>query len=274
LKISQIDSGVDFLQHGKFLVNDIYCYLVYRPPNGSVANMTKLTELISQAGKNSILIGDFNLPGVCWETGTCRPIERAVVEAIEDRLMVQMVYFATHTKGNILDLVVTNMPERVLDIREEGRLGKSDHSLIMIEINVTASKTTSYETRLDWKNADWGKMHQLLSNQDWKTEVKRADTERGWELLKEKIEQVTMECVPERRKRNVNRPRLSQEILRAIRKKKRLWSKCKDEVNKEEYKQQEKITRNLICNAKRRFERKLADGGGQNKKPFYAYVKT
>jgi hypothetical protein len=37
---------------------------------------------------------------------------------------------------------------------------------------------------------------------------------------------------------------------------------------------QEKITRNLIRNAKKQFERRLADGGGQNKKPFYAYVKT
>jgi Endonuclease-reverse transcriptase len=207
--------------------------------------MTKLAELISQAGKNSILIGDFNLPGVCWETGTCKANERVVVDAIEDKLMVQMVDFATHIRGNILDLVVTNIPERVLEIREEGRLGKSDHSLINIEINVTAAQPKPEEEyRLDWKNADWEKMDHCLREQEWRNEIRQADTVRGWELFKQKIDQVTKECVPVRRKRNVNRPPwLTQEILRAIRKKKRLWSKCKDKENKEEYKQQEKVTK-------------------------------
>jgi hypothetical protein len=53
-----------------------------------------------------------------------------------------------------------------------------------------------------------------------------------------------------------------------------MWARDKDKNDKSEYKQQEKITRNLIRKAKKKFERKLADGGGQNKKPFYAYVKT
>jgi predicted metal-dependent hydrolase len=99
--------------------------------------------------------------------------------------------------------------------------------------------------------------------------------EEGWRILKEKIEKATEECVPVRRKRNVNTPPwMTQEIIRAIRKKKRLWARDKLRENKDEYKQQEKITRNLIRNAKRRFEKKLADGGGRNKRPFYAYVKT
>jgi Endonuclease-reverse transcriptase len=77
--------------------------------------MTKLAELVNQAGKNTVLIGDFNLPGVDWSTGQCKPKERRVVDAVGEKLMVQMVDFATHIKGNILDLVVTNMPEWVLE---------------------------------------------------------------------------------------------------------------------------------------------------------------
>jgi Endonuclease-reverse transcriptase len=77
--------------------------------------LAKLANLISKAGKNSIFIGDFNMTGVNWETGTCKAHERVVAEAIEDKLMVQLVDFARHKKGNILDLVVTNMPERVLE---------------------------------------------------------------------------------------------------------------------------------------------------------------
>jgi hypothetical protein len=53
-----------------------------------------------------------------------------------------------------------------------------------------------------------------------------------------------------------------------------MWAKVKGRTDQSEYKTQEKITRNLIRNAKKKFERRLADGGGQNKKPFYTYVKT
>ena len=36
-------------------------YLVYRPPTSE--DMTGLVDIIQQAGPNSILVGDFNLPG-------------------------------------------------------------------------------------------------------------------------------------------------------------------------------------------------------------------
>jgi hypothetical protein len=75
--------------------------------------------------------------------------------------------------------------------------------------------------------------------------------------------------------RNKNRPPwLTQEILREIRRRKRMWARDKDKADKDEYKEQDKKTRNMIRAAKKKFERRLADGGGQNKRPFYAYVKA
>jgi hypothetical protein len=49
-----------------------------------------------------------------------------------------------------------------------------------------------------------------------------------------------------------------------------MWKREKNKADKSEYKEQERKTRNMIKNAKKRFERKLAEGGGNNKKPFYA----
>jgi hypothetical protein len=118
-------------------------------------------------------------------------------------------------------------------------------------------------------------MDSLLREKRWQQEIREADTERAWDLFAKKVEEATEKCVPVRRRRNVNRPPwMTQEILRAIRKRKRMWTKVKGRADQSEYKMQEKITRNLIRNAKKKFERRLADGGGQNKKPFYAYVKT
>jgi Endonuclease-reverse transcriptase len=168
--------------------------------------MTRLAELISRAGKNTVLIGDFNLPGVDWSNGLCRSNERQVVEAVNEKLMVQMVDFATHTEGNILDLVVTNMPERILDVREEGRLGKSDHSILVVEISVGKVPEKKEDTRLDWGRADWKKMEDMLDDRRWLNKIRVADTEQAWKIFTEKINEVTEAGVPVRRRRNVNRP--------------------------------------------------------------------
>ena len=53
------------------------------------------------------------------------------MDTVEEALMTQMVEFSTLVRGNILDLVITNMPERIQELREEGRLGKSDHVMIV-----------------------------------------------------------------------------------------------------------------------------------------------
>ena len=80
-----------------------------------------------------------------------------------------------------------------------------------------------------------------------------------------------------RRPRNHNRPAwLSQNILRAIRRKKRLWTKAKSGECVEEYRKEEKSIRNMIRKAKRNFEKKIADGSakdGISKRKFFSYVK-
>jgi hypothetical protein len=47
-----------------------------------------------------------------------------------------MVDFPTHIKGNVLDLVITNIPERVMEIIDNGRLCSSDHVMLMISVQV------------------------------------------------------------------------------------------------------------------------------------------
>ena len=71
---------------------------------------------------------------------------------MEDRLMTQMVDFSTQVRGNILDLVITNMPERVLEVREEGRLGESDHVMIVSEMAV--GKEFSTPAWAPWTEGD------------------------------------------------------------------------------------------------------------------------
>ncbi len=86
--------------------------LIYRPPSTTQDNTDQLARLIREAPTNTIIVGDFNLPGINWDILTADSKGRPVLEACADSGMTQLVSFATHIKGNMLDLVLTDVPEK------------------------------------------------------------------------------------------------------------------------------------------------------------------
>jgi hypothetical protein len=66
---------------------------------------------------------------------------------------------------------------------------------------------------------------------------------------------------------------MTTDILRLIRQKRRLWKKAKHGQSVDAYEAASKELKTKIRAAQRKTEKKLAEAGGQNKKPFYSYVK-
>ncbi len=66
---------------------------------------------------------------------------------------------------------------------------------------------------------------------------------------------------------------MTKEILQAINRKRRLWKEAKKGRNKEQYEEADAKVQKLIKNAKRSYEKRLANGNGGNIRSFYAYVK-
>jgi hypothetical protein len=234
--------------------------------------------LIRTADRQSVIIEDFNVPDIDWENGTASGRSRELLEAAEDRLLEQLVRFPTHIRGNTLDLVLTDIPERVTDVQDEGRLGGSDHVMMSVTISVAkAGPAPAYKDLPDWRRADWPSIKRELARDDWDERMRGATTEQAWTMLKTRVQGLIEKHVPPRRRRNHNRPPwLSRDILREIRRKKRLWRQAKDGQKVEEYKQAEKSVKNMIRNAKRKFERDIAKGCGserENKKRFFSYIK-
>jgi hypothetical protein len=118
------------------------------------------------------------------------------------------------------------------------------------------------KTAPDWRRADWDTMRAVLKEDAWLRQLRSQDAQEAWATVREKVTELVERHVPNRRLRNQNRLAwLSQEILRAIRRQKRLWKLCKGRQPTEEYKAVEKEVKNLIRNAKRNFEKKLVAGG-------------
>ena len=66
---------------------------------------------------------------------------------------------------------------------------------------------------------------------------------------------------------------MTSEVLRELRKKRRLWKKVSNGGSKEEYEQAAKKVKNMIRSAKRCMEKRLASERDGNKKPFFNYIK-
>jgi len=275
VKVLKIDKNNDIQQYCSFIVNDVTVFLVYRSPNAPPTALEHLSELMRQAPKNSVFIGDFNLPDIDWGNGTCSARTRGFLETVEDMMMEQMVDFATQTKGNCLDLLITNIPERVSSIEEAGRLGKSDHEMLLVKLEVDGRRESVKKSVPNWRLADWQGIKQKISDVNWRTTFSNKTTCQMWDTFSSTVNDAVKCCVPMKRGEGGGRPYwMTREILAEIGKKKRLWKKAKEGGDREPYKQAEKKVKNMIRNAKRNFEKKLARENGGNSKPFYAYVKN
>jgi endonuclease/exonuclease/phosphatase family metal-dependent hydrolase len=119
--------------------------------------------------KNSVFLGDFNLPDIDWQAGTAgsRP-SSAVVEAAAAAGLQQLVDFPTHTRGNVLDLILTNVPERVENVREGGRVGRSDHVIVHCELKMARSINNRIRVK-NWSKARWNNIREGIKNTVWPT---------------------------------------------------------------------------------------------------------
>ncbi len=85
--------------------------------------------------------------------------------------------FSYTVRGNILDLVITNEPDLILYTKPVGRLGKSDHEIIEIGLNINQNKDDTERFFYDWKNADVSEMNKYIERQDWKNNLSQLSTE-------------------------------------------------------------------------------------------------
>ena len=259
--------------------------LVYRPPEvpGSPAdrgNTARLCTLLRSLTGRVVVCGDFNLPNIDWERGwsPCGG-ERMVLDVMEDMFWEQMVRGPTHRLGNTLDLCITS-PELVAGVEVISPLGNSDHSGLELNIIGMTADRSSKEEVPDWGKADMEAMKVKLSEVEWEEEFREMGGVESMDKFYEVLERVTKECVPTKMRRTANRPIwMKNNIMRMIRKKRRLWRAYSgegyyraDHRDFTAYQEVQKELRKQVRKAKRKLEKSLAKKSKQ--KQFYAYMKS
>ena len=106
----------------------------------SLLELEKSLNILGDKSENTILSGDFNLPGWDWKgkhvKSDCnhRALHYKFGDILDDHNLVQMIEEPTRGK-NTLDLIITNSPSKV--ISTEVIPGISDHCIATIEMDVT-----------------------------------------------------------------------------------------------------------------------------------------
>ena len=258
--------------------------LVYRPHNlyddkDVVQNNNLLCQLLRSVPKGSVIVGDFNCSDIDWEAHHCDPTSILLFNTINDCFMTQHIDFPTRPSSNTQpDLVLSIDTITVEKVTNVGKLGKSDHCMVLMDIAGAIHQPKTVEYIPDWKKADLTGLSNALLQYDWQSELSNLDTETSWTRFKSIIDDLQDKFIPKRIRRSRTKPIwMTTNTLRVIRKKRRLWkhyTQSKEYSEYLTYKEIERSAQKEIRKAKRKFEKKLAKEAKSRPKDFYRYMKS
>ena len=128
-------------------------------------NTAELCKLFENNKDNSLLIGDFNFPGINWFELTFDRGSEQFLNCTIYNNFEQLISFPTHLRGNTLDLLFSNKPENILHIESLGNLSTSDHSIIAVDLLFNSKYNFSTELINDWKNGNMEGLRDFLGTQ-------------------------------------------------------------------------------------------------------------
>jgi hypothetical protein len=177
-----------------------------------------------------------------------------------------------------LDLVITNCHEKVLEIREVGRLGRSDHCMLSIIMEAEPSRTGEERTGYAWNKTDMEAIRSDLDGMDWNREIEVRSVEEAWNFITHTLNESIERNVPKGKPRvRFKHPWMTREILQLVRKKRRFWRTYRSASSlqeREAYMRVEKETSKKIRNAKRKLDKDLVSNADKNNQKFTKYMKS
>ncbi|KAK4809656.1 hypothetical protein QYF61_002553 [Mycteria americana] len=282
----ELDDGDDRVEclwvriRGKANKADIVVGVCYRPPNQDEETDELFYKQLGEASRSLalVLVGDFNLPDVCWKYNTAeRKQSRRFLERVADNFLTQLVSEPTR-EGAPLDLLFTNRDGLVSDVMVGGCLGQSDHEMIEFLIRGEAARGVGKTATLDFRRADFSLFRSLVERVPWEAALMGKGVQEGWTFFKEEVLKAQERAVPRCRKtsRRGRRPAwLTRELSLELRRKRRvydLWKKGR--ATQEDYKGVARLCREKTRRAKAELELSLAAAIKDNKKHFFKYISS
>ncbi|GAB0206658.1 hypothetical protein GRJ2_003131400 [Grus japonensis] len=175
---------------GKVNKADIMVGVCYRPPNQDEEADDILYRQLGEVSRSPVLVlmGDFNLPDVCWKYNIAeRKQSRRFLACVEDNFLTQLVSETTR-EGTPLDLLFVNREGLVGDVMVGGHLGHCEY-VICNEFFILGAvrRRVSITATLDVQKADFGLFRSLAGRVPWEAVLKGKGVQEGWTFFKKEI---------------------------------------------------------------------------------------
>ena len=279
----------------------------YRSPTHtetSDCNNDKLVQLFQKIGNDKnyshrCILGDFNFRDINWSSGSTHlgehSLEARFIEAVRDSYLYQHITEPTRRRGNdnpsLIDLVFSDEEMQISDIQHHSPLGKSDHSVIILNYHCYLDYSKPKETYI-YTKGDYHAMREDLQNSNWSsmfTEmIKTSDktTDELWNIMKSKLHYLRNKYI--RMFKNSGKPTwsekgtfpISKNTYEAIRNKKkthRQWMLALKNGDENFARLQYTKARNRASRAirldKRNFEKGIAFKCKRNPKLFWSHAR-
>ena len=194
--------------------------LIYRSPNCSTKNNELLLNLLENLVKDKndpiVILGDFNLPNIDWTNlyvnggnEESKQIGNKLVDWSLNNYMIQHITEKTRKRDkqeSTLDLVFTNEDGLISDIRIEEPLGKSDHMLIKVIIQMEICQTTSQTPKFKFHIGDYSQINEKLEMINWEEKFRNESLEQNWCYFKKIMQELMEEHVPKTRPKEREQP--------------------------------------------------------------------
>ena len=294
----EIPSVTDFSEHKLLSVKvgnnaDLLVAAIYRSDSGTKENNENLLNLIREINmmkhSHKLIIGDFNYKQIDWETCYTpkneHSNEQMFINCIQDVYWNQHITKPTRYREgeepSTLDLVFTNEEAMIQQVSHQSPLGKSDHSVLLINFQIKHTANFTPRTIHCYDKGDYESMRNDL-NINWDAELDSCTVNEQWSKIKEKIRVSVTNHVPsyqttEKGLWKKGKIPLTKATRKEIRKKHRCWQRAyetKQQTKVSKWKQQRNKVNKLLKAAEVKFEVDLANEAKLNPKKIWKYVKS
>ena len=217
----------------------LYLASFYKPPNitsqpleALAFSYNKLITLHTRSSPNIINVGDFNLPGIDWETDCSNKCQHEVLlDFLFNNSLSQLISQTTRpTSNSILDLLITSSPNLIENIQTVP--GISDHLAIIFDVNLKPriSKMPSRKV-YQFHKADKISLKmkaKAVLDKFIKSDATKNDINTNWWTIKSILNSLLNDYVPYRTtKSRHNISWITNEIKCSMRKRDRLFCRAR-----------------------------------------------
>ncbi|KAI8506615.1 hypothetical protein Bbelb_160420 [Branchiostoma belcheri] len=260
-----------------------------RPPSDQGNSLDELDRSIGKMGAkinsdNVIILGDFNTPGIKWET-TVADNSQAYTGQAEKLLNLMDTHGLFQTvqeptrNGNLLDLVLVNNP----NINEKTTVvpGISDHDMVLVDVNLALKQNRKPKRKVYIRTkADEPAIKKDLM--DYATNFHKRTQDMSvtqkWSDTEDKMKDTMNKHIPSKiTSSRYNLPWFNRNLRRHCRKKQRLHNKAKKTGQEEDWNKYKRVKKGVQKSIRQAHSKYVADILGEaivdKPKTFWSYIK-